>query len=261
MEKKKGFTLIELLVVIAIIAILAAMLLPALSKARERANRAVCLNNLKQLGLALLIYANDWGGWFPYHDWEGAVDWQGSRVPNLSLALLTGNIFPDQAGFETPQYVTDYRLFVCPSSKDEPDSEFPGALYRKQGGYGSCSYTYAVRLNLMTHPETPIMTDCPAQDYPWRWKMQKTYEHHGMDGINVLWVDGHAKFVRITDWIYPTSTYPNHLKDGNGMIYNYMKLGPGTWLPNYWSTVKYHETEADFGPYPHRPRYLADKYW
>ncbi len=75
-DRKGGFTLIELLVVVAIIAILAAMLLPALSQARERARAAVCMSNMKQVGIAFEMYKNDFDSLYPDNpNWKSKL-WQ-----------------------------------------------------------------------------------------------------------------------------------------------------------------------------------------
>ena len=192
--RRNGFTLIELLVVIAIIAILAAILLPVFATARERARQSSCLNNLKQLGTAVIAYSQDFDERYPVAPVNGNISW--------SWALYS--------------YVKSDGVYLCP---DDPYTKGSPSPY---GGTAGQSYSANVTgwgmnpdynpwgkvIAVIASPANCIML-AEQQGVPYMgtdWIAQAwggggvnnfgtQTVHNNNSGANYMFCDGHAKYM------------------------------------------------------------------
>lgn len=220
MKRRQGFTLIELLVVIAIIAILAAILFPVFARARENARRSSCQSNLKQLGLSIVQYAQDYD--------ERMVSYLNFATPASQTAHWMSMIQP---------YLKSKQIMQCPS---DPNDDIPNAFwgsvpaaewFHSSYGYNKrmgSSTTGGIALAALVAPTATVMaTDVGrrpienqvatawAEDKPLsffvgdrtdtdvkgpntgngRWSAAPNPRH--LDTTSVLWADGHVKSMRV----------------------------------------------------------------
>ncbi len=200
---RRGFTLIELLVVIAIIAILAAILFPVFARAREKARQASCQSNLKQIGLGLRMYAQDYDE---------------RNVPTVSSGNVVGGNGIWWMILIQP-YIKNVQLLACPSYGGDPgycpnngspqcESGAPSPdIYRYRGGYGINNAANGWKDGTLVKPaETVHVMDaaCVINQPPPAWPMDNagnlanTLRHN--NGGDVLFFDGHVKFWKLGDF-------------------------------------------------------------
>jgi prepilin-type N-terminal cleavage/methylation domain-containing protein/prepilin-type processing-associated H-X9-DG protein len=204
---RSGFTLIELLVVIAIIAILAAILFPVFARARENARRSSCQSNLKQIGLGVMQYTQDYDEKLP----RSFANAQSSSCPAADRRPNNDTLW-----FQLEPYLKSTQVLVCPS--------FTGATPTRSYGYnyihlgdGCAAGSVRSLASIAEVAQTIMMTDQVGANTDWAYSARywlrndstATWANHSgstsgdvddrhLETVNTLWVDGHVKSQKLT---------------------------------------------------------------
>ncbi len=190
-ETRHGFTLIELLVVIAIIAILAAILFPVFSQAREKARQASCSSNLKQLGLATLMYLQDYDETYPLYQY---ADCQGFVCYQYWFGLRVGTTWDKTRGLLYP-YMKNHQIQKCPSFSAVPRLG-DGNGYGYNWGYLGSDYYIsfnwpplnpASEASLSSPASKILFADAGFVNVPWYGGNGELIETPGIDPPSMWW--------------------------------------------------------------------------
>lgn len=212
-KRRMSFTLIELMVVIAIIAILAAILLPALSKAREKSRAIKCVSNLKQLGTACALYLQDYNDNYPTYQTVASDDSLACGlflIPHMMLPKDFSGWYSNFPGKSIS------KIEVCPSAPQRPiGANFVYGRdylpnYYFQNGLVNNIKASRVRGSKIIWAEGNRLDEYFT---PWGFSNGlpgKCVANHGK-GLNVLWTDGHVQFFDVNTMPRDSKTYQPYL--------------------------------------------------